>query len=157
MATLSTCCWSPKPLWSPKLVTRVGSCVWSWWMALRNFVLVEARLQLLLWLFLLLMNAPLPKELHQFLIWPGAKRKYYLMEFATGVLRAPPAHAASPSPPSMFCKLELFGSSGAGMRTSHSTLFQVMYLSLLVSDSCPDTMELLIVIFLKFAGCFFWL
>lgn len=77
------------------------------------------------------------------------------MEFATGVLRAPPAHAASPSPPSMFCKLELFGSSGAGMRTSHSTLFQVMYLSLLVSDSCPDTMELLIVIFLKFAGCFF--
>lgn len=25
MATLSTCCWSPKTLWSTKLVTRVGS------------------------------------------------------------------------------------------------------------------------------------
>lgn len=51
----------------------------------------------------------------------------------------------------MFCKLEQFQYSRGGMGTSHSTsgrLFDVMYLTLTVPDSCRDTLELLIVVLL---------
>lgn len=73
---------------------------------------------------------------------PGAKHKQYLREVCRG--RAPSTLNLPLSPLTTFCKLEQFGYGDVLVNTSR--LFDVMYLTLTVLESCLDTLEVLIVV-----------
>lgn len=88
------------------------------------------------------------RELHQFFIRPSAKHKQYLTEVchrhAPSTLNLRPPHPLS----LCFASLSSFDSR-VWMGTSHSTssrLFNTLYLTLTVPDSCRDTLGLLIVV-----------
>ena len=147
------CCWSPNPplvLW---LELNNGSQTWQELCAAGSWDAVFA----MLWLFPFLMRAPLAKSFINSL--------YELALNTNGIWRSlPQACSEQPEPAlAMFCKLEQFRYSRAGTGTSHSTSgrwFHAMYLTMVVSESCHDTLDLLIVVFfvlLHFCLMFFWL
>lgn len=148
-----SCCWTQTPSLVLWLELINGSQKWQELCAAGSWVAVFA----MLWLFPFLMRASLPKSVINSSYDPALNTNCIWRSL-------PLACSEHPEPAlGMFCKPEQFRYGCAGTGTSHSTsgqLFHAMYETLVVSDSCHDTLGLLIVVslvLLHFCLPFFFL